>query len=127
MRVHHAVVFNTTVLHFKVENTPLKDTNGKVKLKRCSVSFLWTNESMSLRNCPSRNSTFLFSSRRSALPVLKCNQFSEGFEEISGMALYMLKLINIFSSVRHSITRTKSAADEKRKTDSRKTKLWKPF
>jgi len=28
------VVFKTKVLHFKVENTPIKDTNGKEKFKR---------------------------------------------------------------------------------------------
>ena len=32
--VHHMVVFKTKVLHFKIENTPIKDTNGKSKFKR---------------------------------------------------------------------------------------------
>ena len=43
---YHVVVFKTKVLHFKIENTTIKDTNGK--RKECSVSFLWTNESFSL-------------------------------------------------------------------------------
>ena len=38
-RVHHVVVFKTKVLHFKIENTPIKDTNGKRKFKRM-LSFL---------------------------------------------------------------------------------------
>ena len=33
-RVHHVVVFKTIVLHFQIENTPMKDTNGKIKFKR---------------------------------------------------------------------------------------------
>ena len=35
----HVVVFKTKVLHFKIENTPIKDTNGKRKFKRM-LSFL---------------------------------------------------------------------------------------
>ena len=31
---HHEAVFKTRVLHFKFENTPMKDTNGKKKLKK---------------------------------------------------------------------------------------------
>ena len=31
--VHHVVVFKTKVLHFKVENTPKKDTSGKTNFK----------------------------------------------------------------------------------------------
>ena len=38
-RVHHVVVNKTKVLHFKIENTPIKDTNGKRKFKRM-LSFL---------------------------------------------------------------------------------------
>ena len=38
-RVHHVVVFKTKVFHFKIENTPIKDTNGKRKFKRM-LSFL---------------------------------------------------------------------------------------
>ena len=30
----HVVVFKTKVLHFKIENTPIKDTSGKRKFKR---------------------------------------------------------------------------------------------
>ena len=42
-RVHHAVVFKTKVLHFKIENTPIKDTNGKRKFKRM-LSFLFVDK-----------------------------------------------------------------------------------
>ena len=30
---HHVVVFKTKFSHFRVKNTPLKDTNGKGKFK----------------------------------------------------------------------------------------------
>ena len=40
--------FQDQSLHFKIENTMIKDTNGQRKLMECSVSFLWTNESFSL-------------------------------------------------------------------------------
>ena len=33
-RVHHVVVFKAKVMYFKIENTPIKDTNGKRKFKR---------------------------------------------------------------------------------------------
>ena len=39
----HVVVFKTKVLHFKIENTPIKDTNGKRKFKRM-LSFLFVNK-----------------------------------------------------------------------------------
>ena len=42
-RVHHVVVFKIKVLHFKNENTPIKDTNGKRKLKRM-LSFLFVDK-----------------------------------------------------------------------------------
>ena len=45
-RVHDVVVFKTKVLHFKIENTPIKDTNGKRKFKRM-LSFL----SVDKRHC----------------------------------------------------------------------------
>ena len=39
-RIHHVVVFKTKVLsNFKIENMPIKDTNGKKKFKRM-LSFL---------------------------------------------------------------------------------------
>ena len=44
----HVVVFKTKVLHFKIEKTPMKDTDEKINSMECSVSFLWTNESFSL-------------------------------------------------------------------------------
>ena len=33
-RFHHVVVFKTKVLHFKIESTPVKDTNGKKKVQK---------------------------------------------------------------------------------------------
>ena len=37
------VVFKTKVLHFKIENTPIKDTTGKRKFKTM-LSFLFANK-----------------------------------------------------------------------------------
>ena len=64
-RVHHVVVFKTKVLHFKIENTPIKDTNEKRKFKRM-LSFLSVGKrgrAFRYEVVVSRNST-LFSSRR---------------------------------------------------------------
>ena len=71
-RVHDVVVFKTKVLHFKIKNTPIKDTNGK------------RNESFSLWNCLSRNST-LFSTRRiGTLGLFWTNHGSEVSEDTWG-------------------------------------------
>ena len=56
---------------------------GRESSKECPVSLLWTNESLSLWNCLSRNST-LFSSRRSAWLALSKLLGIEVFEETSG-------------------------------------------
>ena len=37
------VVFKTKVLHFKIENTPIKDTNGKRRFKRM-LSFFFVDK-----------------------------------------------------------------------------------
>ena len=42
-RVLHVVVLKTKGLHFKTENTPIKDTNGKRKFKRM-LSFLFVDK-----------------------------------------------------------------------------------
>ena len=42
---HHAAGFKSKVLHFRVKNTALKDTNGKGKFKECPVFVLWIKES----------------------------------------------------------------------------------
>ena len=74
----------TRVLHFKVKNTKLKEKRLERECsKECSFFFLWRKGSFSSRNGPSTNLT-LFSSRRSAWSVLKCNQGSEVFAEFSG-------------------------------------------
>ena len=77
-RVHHVVVFKTKVLHFKIENTPIKDTNGKrIKVQK-NAQF----PEHSLWHCLSRNST-LFSTDRSAWLVLN-QQGSEVSEDTWG-------------------------------------------
>ena len=42
-RVHNVLVFKTKVLHFKIENTPIKDTNEKRKFKRM-LSFFFCGQ-----------------------------------------------------------------------------------
>ena len=42
-RDHDVVVFKTKVLHFKIENTPIKDTNGKRRFKRM-LSFFFVDK-----------------------------------------------------------------------------------
>jgi len=37
--VHRVVAFKTKVLHFKIENTPIKDTSGKRKFKSAQIPF----------------------------------------------------------------------------------------
>ena len=69
-RDHDVVVFKTKVLHFKIENTPIKDTNGKRKFNGILSFFLWTNESFSLWNCLSKNSACFYTVDRSAWLVL---------------------------------------------------------
>ena len=62
-RVHHVVVFKTKVLYFKIENTAIKDINGKRKFQRM-LSFLFVDKrELFAMKLSSRNST-LFSSRR---------------------------------------------------------------
>ena len=104
---HHVAVFKTKVLNFKFENTPMKDTNGKKKLKQCSDSFLWTNESFSLWNCVSARNSSLFSSRRfRAVGLFWTNRRSEISEETWGTfctlwsrKLRLLKAIFVFIKV----------------------------
>ena len=43
-----AILMWTKVLHFKIENTTIKEAMERESSKECSVSFLWTNESFSL-------------------------------------------------------------------------------
>ena len=47
-RVLHVVVLKTKGLHFKTENTPIKDTNGKRKLKRM-LSFFFCGQTKAFR------------------------------------------------------------------------------
>ena len=80
--IFSCILLKAKVLHFKIENTPIKEKNGKKNFKKCLDSFLWTNESFSPWNCVSRNST-LFSSRRiRALGLFWTNRRSEVSEEM---------------------------------------------
>ena len=62
-RDHDVVVFKTKVLHFKIENTPIKDTNGKRKFKRM-LSFLFVDKRKLLPMKLSFEEFNLFFSRR---------------------------------------------------------------
>ena len=62
-RVHHVVVFETKVLHFKIESTPIKDKWKEQVQKNAQLPFCGPTESFSLWNCLLRNST-LFSTRQ---------------------------------------------------------------
>ena len=69
--------FKTRVLHFKLRYTVKRQKMYSGSSKNAQFSFCFSS-----RNRPSRNSN-LFSSRRSARSVLKCNQ-GEVFAEFSG-------------------------------------------
>ena len=83
-RDHDVVVFKTKVLHLKIENSPIKNTNGKRKFKRM-FSFLFVGKrKLFAMTYFSRNST-LFSTRRiGALGLFWTNQGSEVFEDTWG-------------------------------------------
>ena len=83
-RFHHVVVFKTKVLHFKIENTPIKDTNGKRKFKRMLSFLLRTKKSFPLWNCLSRNSALISTRRIGALSLLWTNQGSVVSEDTWG-------------------------------------------
>lgn len=69
-RVDHAVVFKTKLLHFKVENTSLKDTKGKRKFKRMLTLLFVDKRKLFVAELS-------FSLRRSAWPVFKCDESRE--------------------------------------------------
>ena len=80
--------FKTRGLHFKVENIPLKDKNGKRKFKRM-LSFLFVEIGKLFIKKSSFEEFNLVSSRWSLWSVLKCNQVSEVFAEFQvHFALY---------------------------------------
>ena len=83
--VHHEVVIKSKVLHFKIEKTLRKDTNGKRKFKRMlSFLFMGKRKLFAMKLSFERNST-LFSTRRiGALGLFWTNQGSEVSEETWG-------------------------------------------
>ena len=80
------MVYRKSVSHFKVINTPLKDTDGKGKFKRM-LSFLLVDKKsgVSLQNvhCPSfeefKIHEIFIPADRSPWPVLKCKQAAKFF------------------------------------------------
>ena len=88
------MVYRKSVSHFKVINTPLKDTDGKGKFKRM-LSFLLVDKKsgFSLQNVHSRNSKFTkFSSQPiGALGLLgNANKQRSFFRIFSGYILYSI-------------------------------------
>ena len=83
-RFHHVVVFKTKVLHFKIENTPIKDTTGKRKFKTM-LSFLFANKRTLFAIALSFEEFNLvfYTADRSAWLVLN-QQGSEVFEDTLG-------------------------------------------
>ena len=80
----HVVVFKTKVLHFKIENTPIKDTNGKRKFKRM-LSFLFVDKRKLFAMKLSFEEFNLVSTRRiGALGLFWTNQGSEVSEDTWG-------------------------------------------
>ena len=83
-RVHDVVVFKTKVLHFKIENTPIKDTNGKRKFKRM-LSFLFVDKRKLFAMKLSFEEFNLVPTRRiGALGLFWTNQGSEVSEDTWG-------------------------------------------
>ena len=74
---HHVVVFKTKVLHFKFENTPMKDTNGKKKFKKL-LRFLFVDkrELFAMKLCLEQFNLVFFAADQSAWLVL--NQPRQG-------------------------------------------------
>ena len=81
---YHAVVFKTKVLHFKVENTPTKDTKVKGKFKRI-LSFLFVDKRKLFVTKLSFEEFHLvfFTAERLWLVLDQENQAIKVFEEIS--------------------------------------------
>ena len=65
------VVFKTKVLHFKFENTPMKDTNGKKKFKKL-LRFLFVDkrELFAMKSCFEEFNLVFFAADQSAWLVL---------------------------------------------------------
>ena len=83
-RDHDVVVFKTKVLHFKIENTPIKDTSGKGKFKRM-LSFLIVDKRKLFAMKLSFEEFNLVSTRRiGALGLFWTNQGSEVSEDTWG-------------------------------------------
>ena len=84
-RVHDVVIFKTKVLHFKIENTPIKDTNGKRKFKRM-LSFLFVDKRKLFAMKLSFEEFNLVSTRRiGVLGLFWTNQGSEVSEDTWGI------------------------------------------
>ena len=67
-------VYKTSVSHFKVKNTPLKDTGGKGRFKRMLNFLLMDKGRLFFTESSFEKFEILITADRSAWPVLKRNQ-----------------------------------------------------
>ena len=82
-RVHHVVVFKTKVLHFKIENRPIKDTYRKRTFKRM-LRFLFVDKLEIVFWGIQPSSTWFSLRRIRALGLFWTNRGSEVSEETWG-------------------------------------------
>ena len=68
----NAVVFKTKVAHFRVKNTPLKETNCKGKFKRGLSFFCWTRKALVMKlSFEEFNNVFFTSERKISFTAAK--------------------------------------------------------
>ena len=92
-----ALVYRTSVKHFKVKNTPLKDTDGKGKFKRM-LSFLLVDKrsGFSLQNFHSRNSKF---TKFSSQPIGALGLLWNATKQRSFWRIFRYILYSIFKNI----------------------------
>ena len=79
------MVYQTSVSHFKVKNTPLNDTDAKGKFKRMLSFVVVDNEGFSIQiKLSFEEFEIFFKADRSAWPFLKRNQASKLLKNFQG-------------------------------------------
>ena len=95
-RVHHVAVFKTKVLLLKIENTPIKDTNGKRKFKTIlNFLFLEKGELFDMKLCFEEFNLVFFTADRSAWLVLNQPR-QRGFKRNLRYSLYSMVKESMF-------------------------------
>ena len=83
-RVNQVVVFKTKVLHFKIENTPLKDTNGKRKFSGMLSLLFVDKRKLFAMKLSFEEFNLVFTRRIVALGLFWTNRGSDDSEETWG-------------------------------------------